>query len=163
MKAKFSTYLNEIAPGLKEMIAELGKSYDYVSVLSTDSVGFNVRVSQRVKSINGSTLTTERGNVVRVYKDGLYSEYSFNRFEPDRAKDMAAEVRGVLDAQLSVLAATKSEIYNTPKLDDEKQELFVEMETGELPEETDLSALVGKLQKLSDEGAALSDEVIDCP
>ena len=36
------------------------------------------------------------------------------------------------------------------------------METGELPEETDLSALVGKLQKLSDEGAALSDEVIDC-
>ena len=162
MKAKFSTYLNDIAPGLKELIAELGKSYDYVSILSTDSVGFNVRVSQRVKSISGSTLTTERGNVIRVYKDGLYSEYSFNRFDPDRAKDMAEEVRRVLDAQLSVLKATKSEIYNTPKLDDEKQELFVEMETGTLPEETDLSALVDKLQKFSDEGVALSDEVIDC-
>ncbi len=162
MKAKFSTYLNEIAPGLKEMIAELGKSYDYVSVLSTDSVGFNVRVSQRVKAINGSTLTTERGNVVRVYKDGLYSEYSFNRFDHDKAKDMAAEVKSVLDAQLSVLKATNSEVYNTPKLDDEKQELFVEMETGSLPEETDLSALVDKLQKFSDEGVALSDEVIDC-
>ena len=74
MKAKFSTYLNDIAPGLKDLIAELAKSYDYVSVLSTDSVGFNVRVSQRVKSISGSTLTTERGNVIRVYKDGLYSE-----------------------------------------------------------------------------------------
>ncbi|WP_022765057.1 TldD/PmbA family protein [Butyrivibrio sp. XPD2006] len=162
MKAKFSTYLNEIAPGLKEMIAELGKSYDYVSVLSTDSVGFNVRVSQRVKAINGSTLTTERGNVVRVYKDGLYSEYSFNRFDHDKAKDMAAEVKSVLDAQLSVLKTTNSEVYNTPKLDDEKQELFVEMETGSLPEETDLSALVDKLQKFSDEGVALSDEVIDC-
>ena len=162
MKAKFSTYLNDIAPGLKELIAELGKSYDYVSILSTDSVGFNVRVSQRVKSISGSTLTTERGNVIRVYKDGLYSEYSFNRFDPDRAKDMAEEVRRVLDAQLSVLKATKSEIYNTPKLDDEKEELFVEMETGTLPEETDLSELVDKLQKFSDEGVALSDEVIDC-
>ena len=162
MKAKFSTYLNDIAPGLKDLIAELAKSYDYVSVLSTDSVGFNVRVSQRVKSVSGSTLTTERGNVIRVYKDGLYSEYSFNRFDPERAKDMAAEVRGVLDAQLSVLKATQSKIYNTPKLDDEKQELFVEMETGSLPEETDLSALVDKLQKFSDEGVALSDEVIDC-
>ena len=162
MKAKFSTYLNEIAPGLKEMIAELRKSYDYVSVLSTDSVGFNVRVSQRVKSISGSTLTTERGNVVRVYKDGLYSEYSFNRFDPDKAKDMAAEVKSVLDAQLSVLKATNSKVYDTSKLDDEKQELFVEMETGSLPEETDLSALVDKLQKFSDEGVALSDEVIDC-
>ena len=162
MKAKFSTYLNDIAPGLKDLIAELGKSYDYVSVLSTDSVGFNVRVSQRVKSVSGSTLTTERGNVIRVYKNGLYSEYSFNRFDPERTKEMAAEVRSVLDAQMSVLAATKSEIYNTPKLDDEKQELFVEMETGSLPEETDLSALVDKLQKFSDEGVALSDEVIDC-
>jgi TldD protein len=162
MKAKFSTYLNDIAPGLKDLIAELAKSYDYVSVLSTDSVGFNVRVSQRVKSVSGSTLTTERGNVIRVYKDGLYSEYSFNRFDPERAKEMAAEIKSVLDAQMSVLAATKSEIYNTPKLDDEKQELFVEMETGTLPEETDLSALVEKLQKFSDEGVALSDEVIDC-
>ncbi len=162
MKAKFSTYLNDIAPGMKELIAELQKSYDYVSILSTDSVGFNVRVSQRVKSISGSTLTTERGNVIRVYKDGLYSEYSFNRFDPDRAKDMAAEVKSVLDAQLSVLKATNSEVYDTPKLDDEKQELFVEMETGSLPEDTDLSELVDKLQKFSDEGVALSDEVIDC-
>ena len=162
MKAKFSTYLNEIAPGLKEVIAELKKSYTYVSILSTDSVGFNVRVSQRVKSISGSTLTTERGNVVRVYKDGLYSEYSFNRFDPNRAKDMAEEIRRVLDAQLALLKETGSKVYDTPELEDEKQELFVEMETGSLPEETDLSALVDKLQKFSDEGVSLSDEVIDC-
>ncbi len=162
MKAKFSTYLNDIAPFLKEMIAELGKSYDYVSVLSSDSVGFSISVSQRVKSINGSNLTTERGNVVRVYKDGLYSEYSFNVFSHDNAKDMAAEIKGILDGQLEVLKETKAEIYDTKKLQDEKQQLFVEMETGTLPEETDLSALLDKFQKFSDEGKALSDEVIDC-
>ena len=111
MKAKFSIYLNDIALKLKEMIAELAKSYDYVSVLSTDSVGFNVRVSQHVKTIAGSTLTTERGNVIRVYKDGLYSEYSFNRFEGDTVA-MAAKAKGVLDRQLAVRSAPSSTSFS---------------------------------------------------
>ena len=84
MKAGFSTYLTDIAPGLKELISELSKSYDYVSVLSTDSVGFNMTASQRVKSITGKTLMSERGSVIRVYKDGLYSEFSFNLFDPSK-------------------------------------------------------------------------------
>ncbi|SFB86515.1 TldD/PmbA family protein [Butyrivibrio sp. YAB3001] len=163
MKAKFSEYLNTIAPGLKKLIAELDKSFDYVSVLATDSVGFTMSASQKVKSIRGnSTLMSERGNVVRVYKDGLYSEYSFNIFDCDKAVEMADKIRKILDRQLSVLKATDSKIYNTKKLADEKQELFVEMETDSMPEETDLDALLQKLQKFSDEGKASSEYVIDC-
>ena len=59
MKAKFSPYLSGIADGIKELIAQLNESYDYVSVLSTDSVGFMVSVSQRSKSINCRTMMTE--------------------------------------------------------------------------------------------------------
>ncbi len=162
MKAEFSPYLKNIASGLKKLISELSGHYDYVSILSTDSVGFHVVVSQRNKTINGDTLMAERGNVVRVYKDGLYSEYSFNQFDPDKAEDTAARIKKVLDAQLSVLKATNSKIYDTKKLDDEPKELFVEMETGSMPENTDLSELVKKFQKFSDEGIALSDEIIDC-
>ena len=77
MKAPFSTYLTGIAPGLKELIAKLEDSYDYVSILSTDSKGFAVRVSRHAKTVQGKTMTTERGNVVRVAKNGLYSEYAF--------------------------------------------------------------------------------------
>ena len=161
MKATFSPYLKSIAPGIKELIAELAKSYDYVSVLSTDSRGFNLTVSQRVKAIEGSTLTTERGNVVRVYKDGLYSEYSFNLFDPENAKETATAAKKALDAQLAVLKATGSEIYETGKLSDEPQELFVEMETTDLPEDADLSALVDKLQKFCDEGVESSEEIFD--
>ncbi len=162
MNAKFSPYLDEIADGLKALIADLSKSYDYVSVLSTDSVGFTITASQRVKSIVGENLTTERGNVVRVYKDGLYSEYSFNLFDPARVKETSAKIRSALDMQLNVLKATGSKVYITGRLSDEPEELFVEMEASSLPEETDLSALLAKLQKFSDEGVAMSDEVIDC-
>ena len=72
MKAPFSEYLNTLAPSLKQLVSKLGEDYDYVSVLSTDSKGFAIRISQQVKVISSSNLTTERGSVVRVYKDGLY-------------------------------------------------------------------------------------------
>lgn len=110
MKAKFSEYLSSIAPGIKQLIAELGKSYDYVSVLSTDSVGFSMTASQRVKSISAKTLMVERGNVVRVYKDGLYSEYSFNLFDSENAAEKAGKIKEVLDKQLAVLKATQTEV-----------------------------------------------------
>ncbi len=161
MKAKFSQYLTEIAPGLKKLRDELAKSYDYVSILATDSVGFAVRASQRVKSISGNTLTSERGNVVRVYKEGLYSEYAFNNLDLTDTEAAAGKIKNILDKQLSVLKMTGSEVFNTPQLDDEPLELFVEMDTDSLPEETDLSALLAKLQGFSDNGKALSEEIID--
>ena len=162
MKARFSSYLTGIAPGLKKLIDLLGKSYDYVSVLSTDSVGFSMSASQRMKSITGNTLMTERGTVVRVYKDGLYSEYSFNLFDNGDVDKLADKIKSTLDLQLEVLKATNTKVFDTAKLDDDKEELFVEMETEKLPEETDLNALMQKLQGFSDKAVALSEEIIDC-
>ena len=57
MKAPFSPYLAGIAPGLKQLIALLRKNFDYVSVLSTDSIGFETAISQRSKSVSRETLT----------------------------------------------------------------------------------------------------------
>ena len=42
MKTPFSTYLESIAPVVKEVIALLRKDYDYVSALCTDSKGLEV-------------------------------------------------------------------------------------------------------------------------
>ena len=162
MKAEFSPYLRSIAAGLKELIAELSRHFDYVSVLSTDSVGFSMAASPRVKSITGNTLMTERGNVVRVYKNGLYSEYSFNLFNPDKVKETADKIRKILDAQISLLKQTGSQVYTTKMLEDEPQELFVEMETDSLPETTDLAKLMEKLISFSSEGMSLSEEIVDC-
>ena len=82
MKAPFSPYLLDIKDGLKSLIALLDRDYDYVSALATDSVGLAVRISQHAKAVQNETMTTERGVCIRVWKDGLYSEYALNDFDP---------------------------------------------------------------------------------
>ena len=79
MNAPFSAYLNRIAPGLKQLAAQLRERYDYVSVLSTDTTGFQVNISQRSKSVTRNTPCTERGTVVRVCRGGLYAESEDHR------------------------------------------------------------------------------------
>ena len=105
MKTPFSSYLSGIAPGLKELVSLLRKTYDYVSVLSTDSVGFSVAISQRSKSVSRQTMTTERGTVVRVYRNGLYAESAFTGFDPEKAAEKCEAIVKELDAQLRLLEA----------------------------------------------------------
>jgi TldD protein len=162
MNAPFSPYLASIAPGLKELISLLGRRYDYVSVLSTDSVGFQAAISQRAKSVNRQTMTTERGTVVRVCRDGLYSEAAFTGFDPADPEGFFRRITGELDSQLSLLSAAGVRPYVTPVLPDEPRTLFVEMETGRLPEEEDLSALVSRLSELSDRGMMEGKDLLDC-
>ena len=162
MKAPFSPYLTGIAPGLKQLIALLRRRYDYVSVLSTDSVGFTVQISQRYKGVARDTRTTERGTVVRVYKDGLYSEAAFTGFNPADPEGTCASLTASLDAQLELLRETGTAVYETDALKDEPRTIFVEMETGRLPEEEDLSGLVTRLSEVSDKSMGESDELLDC-
>ena len=162
MKAPFSPYLTGIAPGLKQLIALLRRRYDYVSVLSTDSVGFTVQISQRYKGVARDTRTTERGTVVRVYKDGLYSEAAFTGFNPADPEGTCASLTASLDAQLELLRETGTAVYETAALKDEPRTIFVEMETGRLPEEEDLSGLVTRLSEVSDKSMGESDELLDC-
>lgn len=129
MKAPFSKYLEEIAPCMKEVITILRNEYDYVSVLSTDSIGFRMMMSQRAKSITNETMMTERGNVIRVYKDGQYSEYAWNEMDVNHPEELAKQIQHSLSQQFSLLKKTNVEVYETNCLPDEPQELFVEMET----------------------------------
>ena len=152
MNAPFSSWLTGIAPGLNELIILLRQKYDYVSVLSTDSTGFRVSISQRAKSVTRETLATERGTVVRVYRNGLYAEAAFTGFDPKEVEKTCAMITAELDEQLSLLQECGVQPYITEALRDEPREIFAEMETGRLPEEEDISALVKKLSDVSDQG-----------
>lgn len=175
MKAPFSNYLNELAPIIKALVGELEKDYDYVSALSTDSKGIVVRISQRNKNVSNESLTTERGTVIRVRKEGLYSEYAFNDFseilgqtslkemeEAEVVAKLAAHIKSNLDQQLDTLKSLSVEVYDTPVLSDEPMELFVEKETELLPEEMDLKSLVDMFTEISDHGMELSETALDC-
>ena len=166
MNAPFSSYLTGIAPGLKELIGLLRKRYDYVSVLSTDSTGFSVSISQRAKSVSRETIATERGTVVRVYRNGLYAEAAFTGFDPANVQETCDKITGELDAQLRLLSAAGVKPYETGILPDEARTVFAEMETGRLPEEEDISSLVDRLSAVSDkgmeQGQAEGLRLIDC-
>ena len=152
MNAPFSAFLARIAPGLKELQSLLRRHYDYVSILSTDSVGFSVAISQRAKSISRETIATERGTVVRVYRGGLYAESAFTGFEPGKAAEACGSIVLELDAQLQLLKDRDVDPYTTGVLPDEPCTLFAEMETERLPETEDLSRLVDLLSGVSDRG-----------
>ena len=162
MKATFSEYLNEIAPAMKELIAVLKEHYDYVSVLSSDSVGFTAAISQYAKSVSNSTIATERGNVVRVYKDGLYSEYAFNCFDTNKISGLCEEIMQALDSQLELLKETGVKVFETPVLPDEPIAVFEEMETGSMPENTSLEKLVEELTSVSNEVVNSSEAIVEC-
>ena len=161
MKAPFSAYLNSIAPALKALVSKLKTDYDYVSILSTDSVGFRVGISQRSKSVSNTNMTTERGTVVRVCKNGLYGEYAFNEFDPKTVDKTAASLKTKLDSQLKMLAEAGVEPYVTGVLPDEELELFVEKEADILPESVDFGTLVEKLTALSDKGVKSVENALD--
>ena len=162
MKAPFSPYLAEIAPGLKKLVSLLRRRYDYVSVLSTDSKGFSVSIGQRSKSVRNETMTTERGTVVRVYLGGLYSEASFNVFDPAHPEETCRRLINRLERQMKVLEAAGIKPYETGLLPDEPETIFQEMETERLPEEEDMSALIDRLSALSDRGMAEGENLLDC-
>ncbi|MBQ6160075.1 MAG: TldD/PmbA family protein [Oscillospiraceae bacterium] len=161
MKAPFSPYLDALAPGMKALADILGRSFDYVSILSTDSVGFTVSISQRSKRVTGTNMTTERGNVVRVWRNGQYSEYAFNEVSGS-IEELAETIRKELDRQFAVLALTGTKAFDTPILADEPLELFVEKETERLPEQEDMAALVERFTGLSARGMETIPRALDC-
>ena len=174
MKAKFSPYLTRLAQFFRELSQELSKDYNYVSILSTDSVGFAVRISQRSKSVSSKTMTTERGTVIRVHDQGLYSEYAFNDIDCSRAMyqtanerkayvlETAEKIKTELGRQMNILKRTQTAVYTTPTLKDEERVLLAEKEAEILPEEADMEKLIGYLSGLSDQGVASLEEALDC-
>ncbi len=162
MKAPFSAWLDRITPALRALADNLDRHYDYVSIVSTDSSGFSLSVTQHSKAVSNSNMTTERGTVVRVCRNGLYSEYAFNELQPENAEALAESIREQLDRQLRLLEKTGSQVYETGILPDEPIELFVEKETELLPEKMDLKELVETFTALSDEGMKIIPGALDC-
>ncbi len=162
MNAPFSSYLQSIAPCMKQVISLLGASFDYVSILSTDSVGWRIAIGQRSKAVTNSTMTTERGCVIRVCRDGLYGEYAFNHFDPEHPEQIAQDAMAAFRAQRELLSLTGTRPYATPALPDEPCDLFTEFPVQELPETTDQEALIERFSRLSDLAMEKGEHLIEC-
>ncbi|MBR0417781.1 MAG: TldD/PmbA family protein [Erysipelotrichaceae bacterium] len=71
-----NSFLKSRIPEAKRLVRELRKKYDYVSVLGTVVNTRQIMVSTHLNSFD--EVDNECGFVLKLYKDGRYSEYSCN-------------------------------------------------------------------------------------
>ncbi len=78
----FSKYLAGQRENCRELVAELGKKFRYVSVLGTDLSGTDYRVDR--KSANAAENEGERGFVVKLHDGRSFFEYSLDDISGDK-------------------------------------------------------------------------------
>ncbi len=78
----FSTYLTGQRENCRELVAELGKKFRYVSVLGTDLSGTDYRVDR--KSASAAENEGERGFVVKLHDGRSFFEYSLDDISGDK-------------------------------------------------------------------------------
>jgi len=160
MKTKYSSYLASVDDTLHSLHKILSDYYEYVSILATDVSGLSVRVGQKQKSVSDYWMS-ERGFVVRVYKNGLYSEYSFNVLDKANINELATKIRLQLDKQLAIIDRKHYQIYRTAMIQEVETELFVEREVKKLPEDVGVEQVVELLTSISDSGVKADKRVFE--
>ena len=83
-------YLKSRITDAERLVEQLQKHYDYVSVLGTCVRNKMILVSTHVNSID--EVDSECGFVIKVYKDGRYSEYSCNDIRDLKSTEVVKSV-----------------------------------------------------------------------
>lgn len=154
--ARQSEYLLGCKEKLEQLVDILKNEYDYVSVLATDVSGLSYAVNRKTSSIN-EFRDSERGFVVRVYCNGGYSEYSFNRL--DDVSETAQQIITALNAQSSVLESSAK--LKTPLLEEEEAEGEFAGEVSEEFYRPDNEKILTRMKRLRDKGMA-KEHVVNC-
>ncbi|MDD3923904.1 MAG: TldD/PmbA family protein [Erysipelotrichaceae bacterium] len=161
MKVKYSDYLELMDDKIESLRFLLDQHFEYTSILATDVSGSSYRVASRQKSISDYQFS-ERGFVVRVYQNGLYSEYSFNHFDVDDINGLALNIVDKLKKQLNMIKENSFVILTTPMINEEERQLFVEREVEKLPDEQGIDQIVNFLTNISDHGIKADKRIIEC-
>ena len=93
----------------KRLVKELSNSYDYVSILGNYIKTKRIMVSTSTSSIDD--LDNECGFVIKVYKDGHYSEYSCDDIKGLKADTIinSIELKSPYFAHIKMLSEEKHE------------------------------------------------------
>lgn len=155
-KLKTSNFLLENKENLKHIVSELGKDFDYVSVLGTDVSGHSYSVSTASTNVSPSS-DEERGFVVRVYQECGYTEYSFNKMD---AGDVISNVKTLAFEDRVKMLENNGRVKYPKKPDDELMEKFFVQEVENLPEDNSPEEIIKKLTSVRDKVVKDFDKVV---
>ena len=117
MNKDFSTFLKDSHTVLKNVIEKLNKKYEYASVLASDCKGKTITVRDKTISVKDSEWN-ERGFVIRVFHNGLFSEYSFSSLKSE--EEICKRVSEAIDIKEPLYKAIYATSYKN-KLYEEEQ------------------------------------------
>lgn len=157
MKVKFSNFLNKNAPVLEKIVDLLSRTYEYVSILGSDTHGKRYLVTDVETNVSDSSWN-ERGFVLRVFNGLNYSEFSFNEIE-----DISSVIEFVNQHLLKSFDEIKKsgQILKSPLIEEEKATIIFEGDVKLIPESTKLSEKIEKLSAMNRRAHALSKNIIN--
>ena len=104
----FSEFLTARRATAKELVAELGKYYSYVSVLGADVRAKSIRVDRNSSNL-GAGRDTECGFVVKMSKGSVFFEYSLDDIAGD-VKALAAKLAEAFQLSQALAANTIGQV-----------------------------------------------------
>ena len=150
-----SKYLNDRIGFAEEIVSILLKKYEYVSLLGKDVYGKSVRVTNAAKNI-GNTFEKQRGFVIKVFHQGIYSEYSFAKLEKDIIPEIVKNVECSLDVSKSLL----KDHMNLTMLEDEP--LKKDFDRPTLGKKFKTEEIYNIASKVTEEILKKSDKIVQC-
>ena len=117
MNTNFSAFLNNSYETLKRVVEKLNNKYEYASVLASDCEGKLITVRDKTIAVKDSPWT-ERGFVIRVFHNGLFSEYSFSNLKS--VDEIVKRVSESIDIQEPLYKAIYAKAYKNNLYEEEK-------------------------------------------
>ena len=87
----YSDYLKDKKELMKKLVQCFTAEYDYVSCLGSDIKGKSYRVNAMQSQVNESSI--ERGFVIKLYKDKLYREFSFDDLTTENFAELVENIK----------------------------------------------------------------------
>lgn len=150
-----SKYLNERIGFAKQIIDALLKKYDYACILGKDVYGKSIRVMNITKNIM-DTFEKQRGFVIKVFHQNIYSEYSFSKLE----KELIPSIIENVENNLNLSEQLVKDHMKLTLLDDEP--LVKDFDRPKEGKKYETEEIFNIASKFTDELANKSDKIIQC-
>lgn len=159
MKVQYSTYLTKYEATFKSLVDLLTPSFDYISLLAKDTKGKTFLASRSSSGVSDFQLS-ERGFVVRAYKNQRVMEYASNRLKTPQ--ELANHIQASFN-EMSTLCEQEEWNQLVAKWEEEEASDFCKQSETEIPlHEIDFKKTLDSLKKCSDEALEMNSHVVEC-
>lgn len=156
MKVDYSSFLRNSESDIRQIVTELSKSFEHVTVLGKDVKGKSISAGRTATSVSDYFLGGQ-GFVLRAYKDGGYVEYSFNQIEDN----MASKIGNAFNSLKKMCKENDYEQYVTKCSEDYEGEEECFKEVGKNLSTLDLKKCVEDLKSYSNETLQMDEHIIE--